>query len=190
VDFRPAAAKTGMLFSSAIIRTVASFFSRKDAPALIIDPVMISTSGRALLQPAARRVLCDQLIPCATLLTPNLDESEILTGQKVKTLEDLSQAARDMHSRFGCAILAKGGHLRGARHAVDVLYDGKRELRFSAPFIRGIKTHGTGCTYSAAITAYLTRGFSLEASVSAAKKYITRAIRQAARVSGFQVLNW
>jgi hydroxymethylpyrimidine kinase/phosphomethylpyrimidine kinase len=95
-----------------------------------------------------------------------------------------------MHNRFGCAILAKGGHLRGTGHAVDVFYDGKQELRFSAPFIRGIKTHGTGCTYSAAVTAYLARGFSLEASVSAAKKYVTRAIRQSTQAAGFQVLDW
>jgi hydroxymethylpyrimidine/phosphomethylpyrimidine kinase len=189
-DFRPVAAKTGMLFSATIIRVVASSFSTKGAPALIVDPVMISTSGRALLQPAARRALCDHLIPRATLLTPNLHESEILSGRKIKTLTDLSHAAREMHKRFGCAILAKGGHLRDTKQAVDVFYDGKEELRLSAPFIAGIKTHGTGCTYSAAITAYLARGFSLKASISAAKKYITGAIQQSGRVSGFDVLNW
>jgi hydroxymethylpyrimidine/phosphomethylpyrimidine kinase len=189
-DFRPAAAKTGMLFSPAIIRVVASFFAQKHAPALIVDPVMISTSGRALLQPAARRALCDQLIPRAILLTPNLRESEVLTERKIESLTDLSRAAREMHSRFGCAILAKGGHLRDTKQAVDVFYDGRRELRLSAPFIRGIKTHGTGCTYSAAIAAYVARGFSLEVSVRTAKKYITRAVRQTVRVSGFDVLNW
>src|SRR5258705_3349398 len=114
-----------MLFSAAIIRTVASFFSRKHRPTLVVDTVMISTSGRALLQPAARRALCEDLIPRATLLTPNLAEAEVLTGRKITTLEELKGAAHGLYARFGCAILAKGGHLCGVKEATDVLFDGK-----------------------------------------------------------------
>jgi hydroxymethylpyrimidine/phosphomethylpyrimidine kinase len=95
-----------------------------------------------------------------------------------------------MHASFGCAILAKGGHLPGRKRATDVFFDGEMELQLTAPFFPGLKTHGTGCTYSAAITACLARGLSVEKSVRAAKKYITRALRQTARVSGFQVLGW
>jgi hydroxymethylpyrimidine/phosphomethylpyrimidine kinase len=123
-------------------------------------------------------------------VTPNVQESEVFVGQKITNLDDLRQAARQMHGRFGCAILAKGGHLRDGKRAVDVLFDGKREVLLSAPFVRGIKTHGTGCTYSAAITAYLARGHALEQSVVAAKKYISRAIRQTATAGGYHVLGW
>jgi hydroxymethylpyrimidine/phosphomethylpyrimidine kinase len=187
-EFRPPAVKTGMLFSTGIIRAVASFFSKKHAPLLVVDPVMISTSGRALLQPAARRALCEDLIPRAMLLTPNLHEAQVLAGRRIKSLADLSLAAREMHSRFGCAILAKGGHLPDMKRAIDIFFDGKRELRLSAPFFRGKKTHGTGCTYSAAVTACLARGYSLEESIKGGKKYITRAIRESWRVSGFETL--
>jgi hydroxymethylpyrimidine/phosphomethylpyrimidine kinase len=189
-DFRPAAVKTGMLFSATIIRTVASFFARRGTAILVVDPVMVSTSGRALLQPAARGVLCEELIPRATLLTPNLHEAEFLIGKRIRTLGELKDATREMHRLFGCAILAKGGHLQNAKQAVDIFYDGRQELLLSAPFIRGIKTHGTGCTYSAATAAYLAQGYSLEESVKAAKKYITRAIARSGRVSGHDVLKW
>src|SRR5262249_52290169 len=148
-DFRPAAVKTGMLFSATIIRTVASFFSRRGGPPLVVDPVMVSSSGRPLLQPAARRALCDELIPRATLLTPNVQETEVFLGRQITDLTDLRSAAKQMHMLFGCAILAKGGHLRGNKRAVDVLFDGEHELLLPARFVEGIRTHGTGCTYSA-----------------------------------------
>jgi hydroxymethylpyrimidine/phosphomethylpyrimidine kinase len=179
-----------MLFSASIIRTVAPFFHRNRGPALVVDPVMVSTSGKPLLQPSARKTLCEVLFPRATLLTPNVHEIEALGGRKVRTLEDLQAAARALFECFGCAILAKGGHLRHTKHAVDVFYDGKHELLLSAAFIRGVKTHGTGCTYSAAITAYLARGFSLRESVRKAKNYVTRAIARSQKASGHSVLHW
>ena len=189
-DFQPPAAKTGMLFSAAAIRTVAPFFSRHRGPALIVDPVIVSTSGRTLLQANARKALCDQLLPRATLLTPNVAETEFFLGRKIRNVDELRSAARELYSRFGCAILAKGGHLPAAKEAVDIFYDGTRELLLSDRFIHGIKTHGTGCTYSAAITAYFIRGFSLTDSVRRAKKFITRAIARSHRVSGYSVLGW
>jgi hydroxymethylpyrimidine kinase/phosphomethylpyrimidine kinase len=103
---------------------------------------------------------------------------------------DLRAAARDLHKRFGCAALVKGGHLRGLKEAVDIFYDGRQELLLSAPFIRGVRTHGTGCTYSAAIAGHLAWGRSLPRAVQAAKEYITQAIAQSRTAAGHSVLNW
>ncbi len=186
---RPAAAKTGMLYSAPIIRVVPEFFRGRPRVPLVVDPVMVSTSGAALLQPAAVKALYAELLPLATLVTPNLDETEILIGQRLKSVPDLRAAARDLHQRFGCAVLVKGGHLRGLREAVDIFYDGRQELLLSAPFIRGVSTHGTGCTYSAAIAGHLARGCSLARAVQQAKEYITQAIAQSQTAAGHSVLN-
>ncbi len=123
------------------------------------------------------------------MVTPNLDEAQALLGRRLSHVEDLRKAAKDLHERFGSAALVKGGHLRGLKEAVDIYYDGTQELLLSAPFFRGIKAHGTGCTYSAAITAYLARGLSLPESVVKAKDFITQAIEQNQRVGAHQVLN-
>ena len=98
-------------------------------------------------------------------------------------------AARKLHERFGCAALVKGGHLRGLKEAVDIFFDGRRELLLTAPFVRGVSTHGTGCTYSAAIAGYLAQGLSLPQAVQRAKEYITQAIAQSRRAAGHSVLN-
>src|SRR5215469_1051839 len=146
------AAKTGMLFSPENLRVVVDFFGLRTARSrvpLVVDPVMISTSGAELLAPAAKKVLMEKLMPLATLVTPNLDEAEILAEQKIREPEDLRAAARTIHSRFGCAVLAKGGHLKNSRESIDIFFDGQTELCLSAPFVRGVSTHGTGCTYSA-----------------------------------------
>jgi hydroxymethylpyrimidine/phosphomethylpyrimidine kinase len=189
-DFRPTAVKTGMLYSPAIVRTVASFFGRSDRRALIVDPVMISTSGRRLMRPGAEKAFREQLFPRATLLTPNVPEAEMLLDRKILDADDFKAAAHEMYQRFDCAILLKGGHLPRAREAMDIFYDGKHMLSLRAPFVRGIKTHGTGCTYSAAIVAYMARGFPLIESVRKAKRYITRAIARGQRASGYDVLEW
>ena len=122
---------------------------------------MVSTSGAKLLEPAAVKILTEKLLPLAALVTPNLDEAEILTGHRPASVEEMREAARQIHSRFGCAALVKGGHLKSSREAVDIFFDGKTELLLSAPFVKGIRTHGTGCTYSAAICAALALGHDL-----------------------------
>ncbi|MGH7968059.1 MAG: bifunctional hydroxymethylpyrimidine kinase/phosphomethylpyrimidine kinase [Limisphaerales bacterium] len=185
---KPAAAKTGMLYSAELIRTVAAFVRRNPVP-LVVDPVMISTSGARLLREAAVRAIARDLFPLATLLTPNLHEAEILTSQRLKSVEDIRRAAKFLCGRFGCAVLVKGGHLRGLREAVDILNDGKDELLLSAPYVRGVRTHGTGCTYSAAIAACLARGLGLPEAVVRAKEFITQAIAQSRVVAGHPVLN-
>ena len=187
-ELSPSAAKTGMLYSRAIIRQVADWFRNRRIP-LVVDPVMVSTSGTNLLEPKAIRLLSQRLLPLAVLITPNLREAEILTGFRLSSVEDLRRAARQLHREFGAAALVKGGHLKGSVEAIDIFYDGKQELLLSAPFVRGIQTHGTGCTYSAAITAGLAVGLPLAKSVIKAKEFTTQAIAHSARIAGHHVLN-
>lgn len=190
-ELTPAACKTGMLYSTAIIREVVRFFENGRRPALIVDPVMVATSGATLLKPAAIRALCDELLPCAALVTPNLDEAQLLLGVKIRDEEGLRSAARAIVQRFGCAALVKGGHLKGARDAVDIFNDGRTELLLTAPFVRGVSTHGTGCTYSAAIAAWCARGADLPVAVTRAKDFITAAIAGSRRVGlGHFALGW
>jgi hydroxymethylpyrimidine/phosphomethylpyrimidine kinase len=187
-ELPPRAVKTGMLFSAENISVVADFFRNSKLKTqnfkLIVDPVMVSTSGTPLLQPAAEKILKEKLLPLAALVTPNLDEAEILVGMKLCSPEDLRAAARKVFSRFGCAVLAKGGHLKNCREAVDVFFDGKTELLLSAPFVKGVSTHGTGCTYSAAICAALALGQDLPRAVITGKNFITQAIAGSYRIGG------
>lgn len=189
-ELPPRAVKTGMLYSDEIIRTIADFFERGRRPPLVVDPVMVATSGAVLLKPSAIRALKERLLPLATLITPNLPEAEILVGRRLATLADLRQAAREIHDQFGGVVLAKGGHLPDQSRAVDVLDDGRRVTLLSAPFVRGISTHGTGCTYSAAITAQLASGRDLPKAVARAKRFLTRAISRSQRIGRHFVLNF
>jgi hydroxymethylpyrimidine/phosphomethylpyrimidine kinase len=188
-ELPPTAVKTGMLYSAPIIRAVKDFLDRRADLRLVADPVMVSTSGAALLKPAAMNALVNELLPLAALVTPNLHEAELLIGEKLTSVEDLRRAARTIHRRCRCAVLAKGGHLRGLKEAVDIFYDGRQELLLTAPYIRGVSTHGTGCTYSAAITGYLARGHSLPEAVTRAKEYITQAISQTKLAANHCVLD-
>jgi hydroxymethylpyrimidine/phosphomethylpyrimidine kinase len=188
-ELPPRAVKTGMLFSTAIIREVASALRAQRRLPLIVDPVMVATSGARLLQPSAVRAIQDDLLPLAALATPNLDEAEILTGRELSSVADLRWAAGEIRRRFGCAALIKGGHLQGLRTAVDVYFDGAEELLLEAPRVRGVSTHGTGCTYSAAIAGYVALGLALPPAVRLAKNHVTRAIAQAIRAGGHDVLN-
>jgi len=183
LDAYPVAAiKTGMLFSTPIIRRVAEVLSgRKHLPPLVIDPVMVASSGDALLQPRAVAAYRRHLFPLATLITPNLDELGVLTGERPSNMPGMIQAGRQLTAETGAALLLKGGHLRG-RLATDILlmpdWD---QQEFSVPFVRGVGTHGTGCTYSAAIAAGLAKGYPLPKAVGEAKKFITRAIKSGHR---------
>lgn len=188
-ELPPRAVKTGMLFSAEIINAVADWFSTGKRPPLIVDPVMVATSGAVLLKPSAIRALKARLLPLATLVTPNLDEAQLLLGRKLRTLEDLLDAAEELHTTHGCAVLVKGGHLKLGDEAVDVLFDGRRFIVLKARRIQGVSTHGTGCTYSAAIVAYLARGEKLESAVACAKEFITRAIARSYRAGKHSVLN-
>lgn len=187
--FPVAAAKTGMLYSARLIAVTASAFERmRRRPALVVDPVMVATSGARLLKTDAVACLCERLLPLASLVTPNLDEAAALAGERLPNLAAMREAAHSLRKRFGCAVLIKGGHLRG-KVAADVLADGRDVTVFETAFVRGVQTHGTGCTLSAAITAGLARGLSLAAAVQAAKAFVTRAIASSRRFGAWQMLN-
>ena len=183
---KPKAVKTGMLYSAEIIATVSKAIPRRIP--LIVDPVMISTSGALLLKNDAIAAL-KQLIRRARLVTPNLHEAEHLLGRPIPDVPSLRQAARDFHERFGCAALLKGGHLTNVTSAIDFYFDGSKELMLESPFVRGVSTHGTGCTYSAAIAAFCARGFSLPDAVGRAKEFITNSIAQSYKTAGLFALN-
>ena len=181
--FPVAAAKTGMLYDTAIIETVAREFARRKFHSLVVDPVMVASSGASLLKQDAIKALTTKLFPQAAVVTPNLAEVEVLAHRSIRTLDELRAAARSLAEKYGVPFLAKGGHLPGAKQAVDVLFDGKRFREYRAAMVPGIKTHGTGCTFSAAIAANLALGHGLAESIARAKRFVTKAIRNS-RVVG------
>ena len=175
-NFEVGSIKTGLLCSAEIISAVArERQSTRQRIPLVIDPVMIATSGNRLLEPAAIDAYEKELFPLATLITPNLDEGGLLLGTRIRGRQQMQRAVKALAKQFGCAILLKGGHLKGDE-AIDLLFHHGELIEFSAPFVRGVKTHGTGCTYSAAITAGLASGFSLEQAITQAKKFVTQSI--------------
>ncbi len=175
-SFPVAAIKTGLLCNSAIVSIVARTLAGVKRRKLVVDPVMIATSGDALLEPEAIAIYERELFPLATLITPNLEEAARLLGDKIRDLAGMRDAARALAGKYGTAVLLKGGHFKST-HAVDVLSDGKGLREFSAAFVPNVKTHGTGCTYSAAITAELARGTELPRAIARAKRFVTAAIR-------------
>jgi hydroxymethylpyrimidine/phosphomethylpyrimidine kinase len=176
--FPIAAIKTGLLYSREIIKAVARAIVdfKRDRIPLIVDPVMIATSGDRLLEPPAVEAYETELFPLAALITPNLDEAAWLLETKIKDRQSMEKAVRELAKKYRVSVLLKGGHLTG-RAAVDLLFAGNKLTEFSAPFVRGVATHGTGCTYSAAITAGLASGLSLEDAIRRAKKFVTQSIR-------------
>jgi len=185
--FPVGAAKTGMLFSASIVNAVVNAFRGTGFP-LVVDPVMVASSGDPLLQLPAIAAYKRRLFPMAALVTPNLDELSLLVGRDIRSLRGMKEAGVALSREFGCAVLLKGGHLAG-KSAIDLLIHGDGCEEFSAPFVRGVSTHGTGCTYSAAITAGLARGLSLSESVGAAKRYVTAAISGTLRWGETQALD-
>jgi hydroxymethylpyrimidine/phosphomethylpyrimidine kinase len=172
-DIPPHAIKTGALGSQPVIRAVASLAESFSVP-LVVDPVMISKHGAPLLSDHARRSVRETLIPHAALVTPNLHEAAELTGLTVSNIDEMKRAAEQLCSTGARAVLVKGGHLAGP--AVDVLLSDGKFYEFASERIDTVHTHGTGCTYSAAITAGLAKGSSMLDAVADAKRYITRAI--------------
>lgn len=175
-DFMIGAVKTGMLFSAEIVQIVAAALRAHRAANLVVDPVMISKSGHVLLKPDAVARMTRELFPLATVVTPNIHEAQQLADMPIGSLEEAKEAARRIR-RFGCrAVLIKGGHLAAAP-ATDLLYDGRRYTTLPGEWIDTPHTHGTGCTYSAAIAARLARGAPLAEAIGMAKRYVTEAIR-------------
>jgi hydroxymethylpyrimidine/phosphomethylpyrimidine kinase len=173
-DIPPAAAKTGALGSAAVVEAIATVAACFSFP-LVVDPVMVSKHGLPLLPKDAVLAIREQLVPRAALLTPNVPEAEALTGTAIRTLDDVRSAACRMREMGARAVLIKGGHLEG--DATDLLFDGSQWHEFGASRIATRHTHGTGCTYSAAIVAGLAHGLSLLEAVARGKRFIDTAIR-------------
>ena len=173
-DIYPDAVKIGMVSSSALIETIAKKLRQYEAKNIVVDPVMVATSGAKLINDVAIEALKSQLLPMATVLTPNIPEAEVLSGMKIETAEDMIKAAAAISENYHCAVLCKGGHQ--LNDANDLLWRDGGYKWFQGKRIENPNTHGTGCTLSSAIASNLAKGFDLDTSVERAKKYISGAL--------------
>ncbi len=176
------AAKTGMLATSEVIRTVAGRIRQYGIEKLVVDPVMVAKGGAALIRVEAVEALVSELLPLALVLTPNVPEAEALTGVKILTLADMKEAARRIRKMGPRYVVVKGGHMEG--EATDLLCDASGFRTFSSPRFVTQDTHGTGCTFSAAIATFLATGRDVAGAIEGAKRYISGAIRHAWRIGG------
>lgn len=170
------AAKTGMLANAAIIRAAAAQIRASGIAPVVVDPVMIAKSGATLLRLDAIDALITELLPLAHVVTPNIPEAEALTGLTLRSAQDCREAASRLHAMGPACVIIKGGHLESAR-ITDLLFDGREFETFEHPRVPGTNTHGTGCTFAAAITAHLARGRPLREAVPLAQAYVAGAIR-------------
>ena len=173
-DIRPDAVKIGMVSSGGIITAIVEKLKEYDAVNIVVDPVMVATSGAKLISDEAIEALKAELLPIASVITPNIPEAEVLSGMTIKNEDDMVAASRAINEKYGCAVLCKGGH--SINDANDLLVDGESMRWFYGKRINNPNTHGTGCTLSSAIASNLAKGFSLEESVDRAKKYISGAL--------------
>ena len=173
-DIFPDAVKIGMVSSSGLIRVIAERLRYHGAKNIVVDPVMVATSGSALMKTDAVETLCKELLPIAAVVTPNIPEAQVLSGMEIKGREDMRIAAGKIGQRYGCAVLLKGGH--SVNDASDLLFADGEYCWFEGERIDNPNTHGTGCTLSSAIAANLAKGFGLSESVSIAKEYISGAL--------------
>lgn len=178
--FPIAAIKTGMLYSAAHIAAVLAALARYPQIPIVVDPVMIASTGDLLLEPDAVAAIREEVLPRAALVTPNLHEAEALAGEKIRDAADFERVARGLADRFGVPFLVKGGHLDGPE-CTDLLVDGSSVLRFTARRIDLPGSHGTGCTFSAAIAANLALGLPLAEAVGVAKDYLTETLARSYR---------
>jgi hydroxymethylpyrimidine/phosphomethylpyrimidine kinase len=182
-DIGAHAVKTGMLATSAIVEAVAAAIASFDLPNVVVDPVMVAKSGDRLLDPDAAAAIVSELLPRASVVTPNSLEAETLAGMSIANVTDAREAARRIVRLGARAVVVKGGHLV-ERNAVDVLFDGTAFTELRAERIASRHTHGTGCTFAAAIAANLAQGLGLGEAVAAAKEYVTGAIRHGLPIGG------
>lgn len=173
-DIRPDAVKIGMVSSAALIEMIAAKLREYEAENIVVDPVMVATSGAKLIADDAVAALKKELLPMATILTPNIPEAEVLSGMEIRTEDDMIKAAKTISETYGCAVLCKGGHQ--LNDANDLLYRDGSYQWFYGKRIDNPNTHGTGCTLSSAIAANLAKGFTLDEAVERAKRYISGAL--------------
>ena len=173
-DIYPDAVKIGMVASSELIRVIADRLRHYDANNIVVDPVMVATSGSALMKNDAVQTLIEELLPISTLVTPNIPEAQVLSGLSIETKEDMIIAAKHIGDNYHCAVLLKGGH--SINDANDLLYANGESIWFEGKRIDNPNTHGTGCTLSSAIASNLAKGYTLSESVQRAKDYISGAL--------------
>lgn len=173
-DIFPDAVKIGMVAEAEIIGAISRKLARYQPPNIVVDPVMVSTSGRRLLKEEAVEALKAEIFPKASLITPNIPEAEVLCGFAVEGQADMERAVKALWRQFSVPVLLKGGHLKG--EALDCLFDGEQMYLYTQKRLNNPNTHGTGCTLSSAIACNLAKGLSLEQSVREAKEYLTGAI--------------
>ena len=173
-DIYPDAVKTGMVSSTELIKVIARKLKQYDAKNIVVDPVMVATSGAKLISDNAIDTLKEYLLPLATVITPNIPEAEVLSEKTIASEEDMVIAAKDIYEKYGCAVLCKGGHQ--INDANDLLYDEKGPQWFYGKRICNPNTHGTGCTLSSAIASNLAKGMTMEEAVKDAKDYISGAL--------------
>lgn len=176
------AIKTGMLYSADIISAVANTIPDCSKAPLVVDPVMVATSGAKLLQDDAIQTIINALFPLACVVTPNLPEAELLTGNTISNLDELRAAAETIAVMTGGACLLKGGHLESGPEVVDILFGDGALHEFRTERIAAVDTHGTGCTYSAAIAAGLAKGQPLQKAAEQAQQFVARALKNALHV--------
>jgi hydroxymethylpyrimidine/phosphomethylpyrimidine kinase len=177
-DIEIHAVKTGMLGDAAVVEAVAAAIKELELPLLVVDPVLASTSGARLLDDDGLAMLCDELLPLARVVTPNVPEAEVLSGKRIQSEDVLKEAARRIHDRGAAAIIITGGHhARYSHEVIDTLFDGHRFSEFRTPRIDSPNTHGTGCTFSAAVAAFLALGEALELATAHAQEYVAGAIQ-------------
>ncbi|MCM3785647.1 bifunctional hydroxymethylpyrimidine kinase/phosphomethylpyrimidine kinase [Neobacillus mesonae] len=183
-DLRPNTVKTGMLFSSEIIEEVARQATRHRVEKLVIDPVMIAKGGAALLRSEAVTALMKELLPLALVVTPNIPEAETMTGSSIRTFEDRKEAAKRIQDHGAAYVIIKGGHDSSSETVTDILYDGTFFTEFPGQRVRTVHSHGTGCTFSAALTAELAKGAEVFMAASKARDFVQAALTDTLGIGG------
>jgi len=190
--FNLSAVKTGMLFSADIISAVADCLSTLGVKNVVVDPVMIATSGSNLLQDDAVGALKRDLLPLAGVITPNIPEAEVLLQRKISSLDEAREAAKDLYDIFSTNVLLKGGHLEmsDSNNVVDLLFCESKLYEYVLPIVEVDENHGTGCTLAAALASYIALGYDLPVAAEKAKEFVAKALSLAIRIGKHQPLNW
>jgi hydroxymethylpyrimidine/phosphomethylpyrimidine kinase len=191
-SFDIVAVKTGMLFSEDIICSVAEVLAKLNMKNVVVDPVMVATSGSNLLQNAAVGALKSKLLPLAKVVTPNIPEAEVLLQRKICGLEEARVAVKDLAEMFSTSFLLKGGHLdlSNSNDVVDLLFCENRLYEYVLPIVEVDENHGTGCTLAAALASYIALGYDLPTAAEKSKEFVAKALRFATKIGKHQPLNW
>lgn len=180
-DLAPAAVKTGMLATADVVSALADIFKERGVPNLVVDPVVLSSSGQRLLDAGAVEVVAGSLLPLAAVFTPNLHEASLFSGEEIRSVEGMKKAARKLLALGPACVVVKGGHLGGAQ-SIDIFYDGKEIIALSSPRVETEDDHGTGCVFSAAVAARLAWGADFLRAAQGAKEDVTAALRRSLRL--------